>query len=371
MKLLYSYKQIDSIFVHNMRNSSYYVKQGMNHNEIGQSLARFYHSLQIPFCYDYDKLEILKIKCNHCKINTSFIIDDRSIIEGENITTSRVQSISNCYIVPKEMATIIINELSFNNYICYSEFSDKLKLCYFICSNCGTPHLLIYNTQEKEVNSNRYIYKREIIGLHIIDSLTQQILQSKTRDIYYNALNTLSQEVKQDNNYLSAKIYPNMQYANQLDCNESLLYYVDWNKTDFHIWGIENFDATIIKVADNFVYYRIEDKLFVLPRVNNRSIRHCITQNYSFIEVYKDIYLYDVEKKSYCIEQSQRVLNLNNIDDYLKSINLKDKLVLKYFKLFLYCKYSFIYFCENIKYEIITYLKYGINPRKIYVINKK
>lgn len=370
MGISYSYKQIDSIFVHNMRNSSYYVKQGMNHNEIEQSLARFYHSIRIPFCYDYDKLEILKIKCNHCKINTSFIIDDRSIIEGENITTSRVQGISNCYIVPKEMTTIILNGLSFNNYICYSKFSDKLKLCYFICSNCGTPHILIYNTQEKEVNSNRYIYKREIIGLHIIDSLTQQILQSKTRDIYDNALNTLSQEVKQDNNYLSAKIYPNLQYTNQLDCNESLLYYVDWNKTDFHIWGIEKSDATIIKVADNFVYYRIEDKLLVLPRVTNRSKRHCITQNYSFIEVYKDIYIYNVEKKSYCIEQSQRVLNLNNIDDYLKSINLKNKIVLKYFKLFLYCKHSFISICKNIKYEIITYLKYGINPRKIYVINK-
>lgn len=368
MEILYSYDKIDSILVHNMRNYSYYVKHGLNYNAIEKSLARFYDCPKIPCSYEYDKLEILKIKCHQCKNNTSFVINDKSIVEGENIKISNLENVSCCNIVSQEEGAIILKDLSLKNYISNSECSHKIKLCYFLCPTCRTPHLLAYNTKENEIHSNCYVYKREIIGLYIIDSFLQQII----KDVHYNeSLKILCQDIKQRNNYLLGQIYPTMQDASKLGCNKSLLYCVDWDKTNFHIWGIEKSDATIIKVADNFVYYRIEDKLFVLPRVSNRSKRSCITQSYSFIEIYKDIYLYNVEKKSYCIEQSQRVLNLKNIDDYLKSINLKDKIVLKYFKLFLYCKHSLISICKNIKYEIITYLKYGINPRKIYVINKK
>jgi hypothetical protein len=364
MEILYSYDKIDSILVHNMRNYSYYVKHGLNYNAIEKSLARFYDCPKIPCSYEYDKLEILKIKCHQCKNNTSFVINDKSIVEGENIMISNLENVSCCNIVSQEEGAIILKDLSLKNYISNSECSHKIKLCYFLCPTCRTPHLLAYNTKENEIHSNCYVYKREIIGLYIIDSFLQQII----KDVHYNeSLKILCQDIKQKNNYLLGHIYPTMQDASKLGCNKSLLYCVDWDKTNFHIWHVSENNATVVDVKNKFIYYRIEDKLFLTPHITNKAKRFCITPNSNITEIYNDVYTSDICERSYCVEMSSNISHINHIEDYFKTIQFKRKVVIEYKKRYLLSKYSCIAIYKNLKYIVGMYLKHGFNPKNVYL----
>lgn len=358
MEILYSYDKIDSILVHNMRNYSYYVKHGLNYNAIEKSLARFYDCPKIPCSYEHDKLEILNITCNQCKNTNSLIINEKSISENESIITSVLGANTSYFIELEELSHVIVKELSLND--------SSIKLCYFTCSHCNAQHLLIYKTESKEVSSNNYINIREILGLIQLHSLMEHERHHK----FCNNDKTINQSCNKGGNYVIGRIYPNSEINSSLTDEKSIMFYSDSAKNNFHIWEFVN-NAVVIGIKHNEIYYRIGNKLYCLLMVDNKAKRCSNTPNNNFIELYKDLYFADMQKQSYCIENSTNVLHINNIEDYFNSIRFIKRLKFKFAKLYLRIKYSFIASCRNIKYEIMVYQKYGINPRKIYSSSSK